>query len=134
MKLSLLTLYSDDREFLKMCIPSGLYVLQNNLQYIGASHLPAAVFQVLVQMKIITTALFSVSMLSRQLSFMQWVSVIALGAGIGLVQVSQQSSPGGKVSLAEDSSQSYLLGVVAVIVSCLTSGFAVGYPALIINL
>lgn len=68
---------------MKMCVPSGLYVLQNNLQYVGASHLPAAVFQVLVQMKIITTALFSVTMLSRQLSIMQWVAIVALGLGIG---------------------------------------------------
>lgn len=68
---------------MKMCVPSGLYVLQNNLQYVGASHLPAAVFQVLVQMKIITTALFSVAMLSRKLSVMQWVAIVALGFGIG---------------------------------------------------
>ena len=73
---------------MKMCVPSGLYVLQNNLQYVGASHLPAAVFQVLVQMKIITTALFSVAMLSRQLSIMQWVAIVALGIGIGILSKS----------------------------------------------
>jgi UDP-sugar transporter A1/2/3 len=109
------------KEFLKMCVPSGLYVIQNNLQYIGASHLPAAVFQVLVQMKIITTALFSVTMLSRQLSVMQWVAIVALGIGIGLVQISQQQNSAGSSAI---DGQNSVIGVVAVLVSCLTSGFA----------
>mmetsp|Transcript_14721 Transcript_14721/g.14819 ORF Transcript_14721/g.14819 Transcript_14721/m.14819 type:complete len:148 (-) Transcript_14721:27-470(-) len=59
------------REFLKLFVPSGLYVLQNNLQYIAASNLPADVYQVLAQMKVITTAVFSVVMLSRKLSSTQ---------------------------------------------------------------
>lgn len=46
------------RDFLKLFVPSGLYVIQNNLQYIAASNLPADLFQVLCQMKIITTAFF----------------------------------------------------------------------------
>ena len=70
---------------MKMCVPSGLYVLQNNLQYIGASYLPAAIFQVLVQIKIITTAIFSVTMLNRKLSLMQWTAIVALGSGIGKI-------------------------------------------------
>jgi UDP-galactose transporter len=119
------------REFMKMCVPSGLYVVQNNLQYLGASHLPAAVFQVLVQMKIITTALFSVTMLSRKLSGMQWIAIVSLGLGIGVVQVSQNSGSSSAAKEEEESGEvsgfiasSSMVGVVAVLVSCLTSGFA----------
>ena len=39
-------------------------------------------------MKVITTAIFSVTMLSRKLSVAQWLSVLALTIGIGIVQVS----------------------------------------------
>lgn len=95
-------------------------MIQNNLQYLGASHLPAAVFQVLVQMKIITTALFSVTMLSRQLSLMQWISIVALGGGIGMVQVSQTMDQ----STSVENQESNFIGIVAVLISCLTSGFA----------
>ena len=68
-------------DFLKLFVPSGLYVLQNNLLFIATSNLPADVYQVLSQMKVITTAIFSVTMLSRRLSLIQWLSVISLALG-----------------------------------------------------
>lgn len=50
---------------LKMAVPSCLYVLQNNLNYIASSNLDAPTVQLLYQLKILTTALFSVVMLNR---------------------------------------------------------------------
>jgi solute carrier family 35 (UDP-sugar transporter), member A1/2/3 len=76
------------KEVLLLSIPSGLYVLQNNLQYIASSNLPADVFQVLSNLKIVTTALLSVLMLGRTLSTQQWMAVIALTCGVGIVQIS----------------------------------------------
>jgi solute carrier family 35 (UDP-sugar transporter), member A1/2/3 len=58
-------------EFLGLTIPSGLYVIQNNLQYIASTNLSAVLFQVLSQMKIITTAVFAVVLLGRRPSWMQ---------------------------------------------------------------
>lgn len=43
--------------------------------------------QVTYQLKILTTALFSVSMLAKQLGFYQWLSLLFLMAGVTLVQV-----------------------------------------------
>lgn len=43
--------------------------------------------QVTYQLKILTTALFSVLMLSRKLDMMKWVSLVLLMAGVALVQV-----------------------------------------------
>ncbi|TFY77919.1 hypothetical protein EWM64_g6089, partial [Hericium alpestre] len=40
----------------KLSIPAILYVIQNNLQFVAASNLDAATFQVSYQMKILTTA------------------------------------------------------------------------------
>lgn len=59
------------RDFLALTIPSGLYVVQNNLQFIASSHLSAAVFQVLATTKIVTTAMFAVLLLGRRLTLIQ---------------------------------------------------------------
>lgn len=71
--------------------------------------------QVTYQMKILTTALFSVLMLNRQLSSLQWGSLVLLFAGVAMVQFTNASSHSG---------QNHLIGLVAVGVSCLSSGFA----------
>ncbi|ODQ63774.1 nucleotide-sugar transporter [Nadsonia fulvescens var. elongata DSM 6958] len=71
----------------KLAIPAGLYTLQNSLQYVAVANLDAATFQVTYQLKIITTALFSVILLRRQLFKHQWVSLVILTLGIAIVQV-----------------------------------------------
>lgn len=52
-------------DLLKMAVPACLYVLQNNLNYMAISNLDGPTFQLLYQLKILTTALFSVLMLKR---------------------------------------------------------------------
>ncbi|KCV69029.1 hypothetical protein H696_04448 [Fonticula alba] len=76
------------RQLLPLAIPAVLYTLQNNLQYVAASNLDAAVFQVTYQLKIIATALCSVLMLGRSLSKTRWLSLVVLTAGVALVQMS----------------------------------------------
>src|SRR4051794_13351900 len=62
----------------KLSIPALLYTFQNSLQYLAVSNLDAATFQVTYQLKILTTALFSVTMLNRSLSAKKWVSLVLL--------------------------------------------------------
>ncbi|KAF1391010.1 hypothetical protein PFLUV_G00064080 [Perca fluviatilis] len=124
------------KDTLKLAVPSLIYTLQNNLQYIAISNLPAATFQVTYQLKILTTALFSVTyqlkilttalfsvlMLRKSLSRVQWVSLVLLFAGVAIVQVEQEGKKEASVSGA--SNQNYTVGLVAVVISCLSSGFA----------
>lgn len=106
------------KEFLGLTIPSGLYVIQNNLQYVASSNLSAALFQVLAQMKIITTAVFAVILLGRRPSSLQWFAVVALTAGIAIVNLSQEKH------IDLNSRQSHLKGIACILCSCCTSGFA----------
>ena len=75
--------------------------------------------QVTYQLKILTTALFSVIMLSKKLSGVQWGSLVILFVGVALVQLQSSSSASNSAQ-----KQNHLLGLSAVIVSCLSSGFA----------
>lgn len=58
-------------------------------------------------------------MLNKKLSAIQWGSLVLLFAGVALVQV--QSISATSVSAQE---QNQLVGLIAVVVSCLSSGFA----------
>ncbi|XP_068197774.1 UDP-galactose translocator isoform X2 [Antennarius striatus] len=110
------------KDTLKLAIPSLIYTLQNNLQYVAISNLPAATFQVTYQLKILTTALFSVLMLRKSLSRVQWVSLLLLFTGVAIVQVQQEGKK--ETSVVDSSTQSYIVGLVAVVISCMSSGFA----------
>lgn len=46
---------------LKVCIPAMIYIVQNNLFYVAASHLDAATFMITSQLKIFTAAIFTVT-------------------------------------------------------------------------
>ncbi len=101
-----------------VAIPSTLYVMQNNLQYVAMSSLPAAIYQVLVQMKIITAAFLSQIYLQKSISKRQWLSIIALTLGVVIVQLSMVSNAVSRNNL------NIPLGLVAVGLSCITSGYA----------
>ena len=58
-----------------------------------------------------------VILLSKSLSRMQWIAIFILAAGVALVQVDSAS---GK----EGSHYNYPVGLAAICVSCLCSGFA----------
>lgn len=122
------------RDTVKVCVPSLLYTVQNNLLYVAASNLEVATYQVTYQLKILTTALFTVVFLRRPLLRSQWLSLLVLVMGVALVQTSQQTPPpaaGGRgqtppiLSLASEvRGQSQLLGLAAAISACLLSGAA----------
>ncbi|KAI9018402.1 nucleotide-sugar transporter-domain-containing protein [Hyaloraphidium curvatum] len=123
-RFSVRKLYNDifgpESDWYKLMVPAILYFIQNNLQYIAVTLLDAATFQVTYQMKILTTALFTVFILNRSLSRLKWISLVFLTAGIALVQL-----PSGADAKASDLQVSEkLLGLLAVTIACLLSGLA----------
>merc|ERR1712226_1511568 len=72
---------------LKVGVPAFIYMVQNNLNYVAIGNLPAATFQVSYQLKILTTAILSVTMLSKDLNKRQWFSLLLLFVGVAIVQL-----------------------------------------------
>ncbi|KAF2426589.1 nucleotide-sugar transporter [Tothia fuscella] len=111
----------------KLAIPAALYTFQNSLQYIAVSNLDAATFQVTYQLKILTTALFSVTMLKRSLTTKKWVSLVLLMVGVAVVQIPTGSSGDDPKKTTRDVSHAEMnksVGLVAVTVACAISGLA----------
>ena len=108
---------------LKVAVPSLIYVIQNNLQYVAISNLDAATFQVTYQLKILTTAIFSVVMLGRSLNRLKWASLFILFVGVALVQLQPSSASLNKSKVPSDGQRPFI-GFLAVIASSLCSGFA----------
>lgn len=87
----------------KLAVPAILYVIQNNLQYVAASNLDVATFQVTYQMKILTTAFFSVLLLRRRLNRSKWIALVLLAIGVGVVQLQTTSAPAHAAAAAVES-------------------------------
>lgn len=116
-------LVSKPREVLKMVVPSGLYAIQNNLLYVALSNLEAATFQVTYQLKIFSTAIFSILLLGTTLTKSKWFALILLMVGVTLVQLPSSSSAESNEK-NNSSHQNHTVGLLAVMASCVSSGFA----------
>ena len=83
------------------------------------------------QLKILTTAMFSVAMLKKSISKIQWLALFMLFLGVSVVQLQPVDGP---VAQSPEESiptisplsqtQNPLLGLAAVVASSLCSGFA----------
>jgi len=102
-----------------LAIPASLYTLQNNLLILALTNLDAATYQVTYQLKILTTAGFSVILLGKQLVSRQWLSLLLLMVGVSLVQF-----PTSVPNMSEKHKQDQLVGCLAVLTACFSSGFA----------
>ncbi|KJH43773.1 UDP-galactose transporter [Dictyocaulus viviparus] len=104
---------------LKVCIPAMVYIVQNNLFYIAASHLDAATFMITSQLKIFTAAIFTALILKRALTRTQWFALFVLFVGVSLVQLQSSKSESSGLD-----GQKPLVGFLAVVIACCLSGFA----------
>jgi len=83
--------------------------------------------QVSYQLKILTTALYSVIMLRKVISRHQWLALLMLTVGVSLAQLSKtmqsESSTEAKVRV-DMPPQNHLMGFIAVLLAAITSGFS----------
>ena len=128
------------KELLKVSVPAILFTIQNNLLYFAISRLDVVTFQAASQLKILTTALFSVVLLQKQISLMQWISCFLLAIGVTLTQVSNVSTKVSTQTVASSATEGSafdwnqlllqydaFLGIFAVVCASITSGFSSVY-------
>uniref|UniRef100_A0A7S3S6Y8 Uncharacterized protein n=1 Tax=Emiliania huxleyi TaxID=2903 RepID=A0A7S3S6Y8_EMIHU len=106
------------RDTLLVGVPALLYLVQNNLLYLATTHLDAATCQVAYQLKLLTTAFFTVTLLKRHISLRRWVALGILFLGVVFVQL-PSGGAGGPLS-----STSPIRGMAAVTSACFLSGLA----------
>jgi UDP-sugar transporter A1/2/3 len=134
--------YSEPLEIAKTAVPALLYLVQNNLQYIAVSNLDAgrsfvhfvvatsnlfitpvtATFQTMYQLKIVTTAIFSVCLLNKIITPFKWLAIFMLAMGVAMVQVAGMNKQ--KASFQVDDTLNFGIGIVAVSLACCSSGAA----------
>lgn len=107
-------------EWAKMAVPSLVYTVQMNLQYVAAEHVRAAIGLVTYQSKILFTAGWAMLLLNKRLTANQWLALFILLLGVIFVQdFSSHSGVGaGKADLQP------VLGTLALLVAALCSAFA----------
>ncbi|KAH8740922.1 UDP N-acetylglucosamine transporter-like nucleotide sugar transporter [Cryptosporidium ryanae] len=110
-------LVADKNGNLLILIPGVLFLLQNNLLYFSLKRLPAALYQVLYQLKILITSYFSVIILKRKLSITRWFACILLVFGVVLIPKKPNSTQGSISGTYE-----FIIGLVAAMFSSFNSG------------
>jgi solute carrier family 35 (UDP-sugar transporter), member A1/2/3 len=107
---------------LKLAVPALLYTLQNNMIYVALANLEATTFQVGYQSKVITTAVLSVIMLNRTLTWKKWSALFILTGGIVATQIKVGGGEGSTSEPATIGNAS--VGIAAVLFSAFCSAFA----------
>jgi len=121
-------LWNERRKFLLLAVPAGIYNFQQTLEYVALRNLNAAIFSVIVQTKLLTTALFSAALLGKKLRKAQVISLTLLTSGVMLAQL---HSKGG--ASESDESMNKLTGVCATLGIAASSGFAAVYTEKVIK-
>merc|ERR1712196_632330 len=85
----LLQMFQEPKQLLRSSVPALLYLIQNNLQYVAVSNLQPATYQVVYQLKILTTAVLSVLLLHRSVTPDKWVALAILTSGVILITLSE---------------------------------------------
>lgn len=113
---------------LKSYVPALIYVVQNRLLVAALGNLDAATFQVAYQLKLLTTALFSILVLKKRISAFQWLALILLFIGVAIVE-----PPSGPETNLLGLSQNPSLGLFYIICASVLSGFACTYFELLLT-
>merc|ERR1719259_923080 len=108
------------KDTLKVCVPSFIYLIQNNCLYVAAEHLDTATYQITYQLKILTTAMFAVLILKRSLIRTQWLSLGILITGVAMVQLSDTKES----KVVASARQNKFFGFCVALFACFLSGLA----------
>ena len=107
------------RRSLKMAVPAIIYLAMNLLSFVALARIDAATFSIAAQLKVLTTAAFSVALLGRSLHVRKWRALLTLT--LGVVLISAETKP---KSSSISWSGEWAVGFGAVLAEVVLSGFA----------
>uniref|UniRef100_A0AAV1U8P8 UDP-N-acetylglucosamine transporter n=1 Tax=Peronospora matthiolae TaxID=2874970 RepID=A0AAV1U8P8_9STRA len=127
-----LEVFADTSGLTKMAVLAFLYALQNMFALVAYDYVDVATYQIVYQLKVITTALFMIVLLHRRFSFVQWCAMVALMAGVTICSYSRLPSgptPSDQVNSSSSSSSKnhQFIGICIMIGLAINSGLAAAY-------
>lgn len=99
-------------------IPSVIYLVHNNVQFATLTYVDTSTYQIMGNMKIVTTGILFRLFLRRKLSNLQWIAIVLLAVG---TTTSQVRGCGEALcdSLFSAPIQGYMLGILSACLSAL---------------
>jgi uncharacterized membrane protein len=101
----------DSKHAILLTIPAAAYSFQMSMEYVALANLNAAIFSVLVQTKLLTTASFSALILRTKFKYIQIISLVLLTVGVMLININSM-----KGGVEDDSNNTK--GVMATLGEC----------------
>lgn len=81
--------FADTQGLKKMIVLAFLYAMQNIMALFAYDYVDVATYQIVYQLKIITTAMFMIVLLNRRFSFVQWCAMVTLMIGVAVCSYSR---------------------------------------------
>ncbi|TYZ59998.1 hypothetical protein PybrP1_002189 [[Pythium] brassicae (nom. inval.)] len=81
--------FADTQGLKKMVVLAFLYAVQNMMALFAYDYVDVATYQIVYQLKIITTAMFMIVLLNRRFSVVQWGAMITLMVGVAVCSYSR---------------------------------------------
>jgi UDP-sugar transporter A1/2/3 len=122
-------LLEDWKNSLLLGVPAAAYSLQMSLEYVALANLNAAMFSVLVQCKLLFTAVFATLVLGKQLRFIQVLSLVLLTTGVMLCNLQKILN----TADSADEPGNAIKGIMATLGIAVSSGFASVYTEKVIK-
>jgi len=107
------------RAFAPYAFPALCYFVSNNCMFYIIRHLGASTFQIMNNLKVLSTGVFMYIFLRRKLSWLQWKALIMLVIGCMVTQLSAKADEGG---VEENARRSTVVGYTLVLVSAIAAG------------
>lgn len=94
--------FADTQGLKKMIVLAFLYAMQNIMALFAYDYVDVATYQIVYQLKIITTAMFMIVLLNRRFSFVQWCAMVTLMIGVAVCSYSRLPATAAKNELVTD--------------------------------
>jgi len=119
----------------KMMVPAIVYLVMNILGFVALGHLDASTFSIVAQMKVFTTAIFSVLILQRHLPMRKWRALTTLTLGVILIsnEALPRRDPEHTNAQHEHKMREFAIGMAASFGDVLLSGFVSIYFEMVLK-